>query len=167
MPRQPIPLSIDDLARFARALAGELGDGAPSHQRLLHLLARTAGYRNHQELAADAGAHGQLDPPVVTEAAFDPKRVERALNHFDEHGMLIRRRPETPCRSSSCGCSGPIFPSANRSKRRSTTCLRHSTTSMIRPPSVGCSSGSVGSNGSAMGPPTSEPRSRPNLKPRN
>lgn len=90
MPREPIPLSIDDLARFARALAGELGDGAPSHQRLLNMLARSAGYRNHQELAADAGAHDQLDPSVVTEAAFDPKRVERALNHFDEHGMLIR-----------------------------------------------------------------------------
>ena len=56
MPRETIPLSIDDLSRFARTLAGELGDAAPSHLSLMNMLARAAGFRNYQHLRAESNA---------------------------------------------------------------------------------------------------------------
>lgn len=90
MSRETIPLPIDDLSRFARALARELGEAAPSHQSLLNMLARSAGYRNHQHLRADAKARHRLDQPVTPEPVVDHKRVERALNHFDDDGILVR-----------------------------------------------------------------------------
>ena len=90
MPRETVPLYTDDLSRFARALAGELGDAAPSHQSLLNMLARSAGYRNHQHLRADAKARQRLDQPPAPAPVVDHKLVERALNHFDDDGLLVR-----------------------------------------------------------------------------
>lgn len=90
MPRELIPLSIDDVSRFTRTLAAELGDAAPSHQSLLNMVARSAGYRNHQHLIADAKARDRLDQPAPSEPVVDHTRVERALNHFDDTGVLVR-----------------------------------------------------------------------------
>ncbi|ANT59123.1 hypothetical protein AYJ57_01365 [Salipiger sp. CCB-MM3] len=77
--RETIPLAIDDLSGFARALRASL-DAPPSHQQMLGLIARAAGYRNYQQLRA------QAEPKPKA----DPKQVARALRHFDEHGRLLR-----------------------------------------------------------------------------
>ncbi len=90
MPRETVPLHTDDLSRFARALADELGDTAPSHLSLMNMLARSAGFRNYQHLRADAKARDRLDQPSPPEPVVDHKRVERALNHFDDKGILVR-----------------------------------------------------------------------------
>lgn len=90
MPRDTVPLHTDDLSRFARALAAELGDTAPSHLSLMNMLARSAGFRNFQHLRADAAARSRLDAPAEPAAAVDHKRIERAMNHFDAEGRLVR-----------------------------------------------------------------------------
>ena len=91
MPRDTVPLHTEDLSRFARALAAELGDTAPSHLSLMNMLARSAGFRNFQHLRADAAAaRDRFDTPADPEPTIDPKRVERAMNHFDTEGRLVR-----------------------------------------------------------------------------
>ncbi|MEO0491991.1 MAG: DUF2087 domain-containing protein [Actinomycetota bacterium] len=90
MPRDTVPLHTDDLSRFARALAAELGDAAPSHLSLMNMLARSAGYRNFQHLRADASARNRLDTPTAPAPVVDHRRVERAINHFDAAGRLLR-----------------------------------------------------------------------------
>lgn len=77
--RNSIPLSIDDLSGFARRLRAGL-ETPPSHQQMLGLIARAAGYRNYQHLRAQT--------PTAPRA--DPKRVSRALRHFDGQGRLLR-----------------------------------------------------------------------------
>ena len=90
MPRETISLSIDDLSRFARTLASELGDTAPSHLSLMNMLARAAGFRNYQHLRAESNAADRLEQPPAPDPEIDHRRIERALNHFDEHGRLER-----------------------------------------------------------------------------
>ncbi|WP_353472296.1 DUF2087 domain-containing protein [Salipiger sp. H15] len=77
--REYIPLAIDDLSGFARALRAEL-DAPPSHQEMLGLIAKAAGYRNYQHLRA----------VVAPAPKADPKHVARALRHFDGQGLLLR-----------------------------------------------------------------------------
>ena len=90
MPRETVPLSIDDLSRFARTLASELGDAAPSHLSLMNMLARAAGFRNYQHLRAESKATDRLEQPPAPDPDIDRRRVERALSHFDEQGRLER-----------------------------------------------------------------------------
>ena len=69
---------INDLSGFARALARDLqGQGAPGHQAMLGMIARAAGFRNYQQLRADA------PPPTRS------KSVVRALRNFDAQGRMI------------------------------------------------------------------------------
>ena len=89
MPRETVPLQIDDLSRFARTLASELDD-PPSHLTLMNMLARSAGYRNFQHLRADAVAQNRLDTPKADAEPIDHRRVEKALGHFDDLGRLER-----------------------------------------------------------------------------
>ncbi|MBE9635810.1 DUF2087 domain-containing protein [Salipiger pacificus] len=79
MKRDTIPLAIDDLSGFARALRAGL-EAAPSHQQMLGLIARAAGYRNYQHLRAK----------VTPAPKADPQLVSRALRHFDGQGLLLR-----------------------------------------------------------------------------
>ncbi|MEM8707018.1 MAG: DUF2087 domain-containing protein [Actinomycetota bacterium] len=90
MPRETVPLHTDDLSRFARSLADELGDAAPSHLSLMNMLARSAGYRNFQHLRASAAAEDRLARQTEPAPAIDHRRVERALNHIDDDGRLAR-----------------------------------------------------------------------------
>lgn len=85
MPRTPLPLSIPDLSAFARALARQL-EPAPPHQSLLNMLARAAGFRNHQHLVASQAAEARLAAPPRPPA--DHARVERALAQWDGAGQL-------------------------------------------------------------------------------
>ncbi|WP_226621429.1 DUF2087 domain-containing protein [Alloyangia pacifica] len=77
--REAIPLAIDDLSQFARALRAGL-ETAPSHQQMLGLIAKAAGYRNYQHLRA------QTEPAPRP----DLRQVSRALRHFDGQGRLLR-----------------------------------------------------------------------------
>lgn len=69
---------INDLSGFARALSRDLaGREMPGHQAMLGLIARAAGYRNHQHLRAETPRP-------------DPSRaVARALRNFDPQGRMI------------------------------------------------------------------------------
>ena len=89
MPRELVPLRTDDLSGFARALATELGDDAPSHLSLMNMLARAGGFRNYQHLRASVRSEERMDQPVAP-AAVDHRKVERTLNQFDEVGRLLR-----------------------------------------------------------------------------
>ncbi|MEM9464022.1 MAG: DUF2087 domain-containing protein [Actinomycetota bacterium] len=90
MSRELVPLRTDDLSGFARTLARELGHSAPSHLSLMNMLARSAGFRNYQHLRADAKASTGADRRSTPGADVDHRRIERALNHFDEVGRLVR-----------------------------------------------------------------------------
>lgn len=82
MNREPLSLTLPDVSTFARSLRAGLGDGAPSHQSLLNLIATAGGYRNHQHLrAVRLGA-----PPVEP---VDGEALRRALARFDDQGRLL------------------------------------------------------------------------------
>lgn len=89
MPRELVPFRTDDLSAFARALAVELGDDAPSHLTLMNMLARAGGFRNYQHLRASSRSQERMDQPTEP-ATVDHRKVERTLNHFDESGRLLR-----------------------------------------------------------------------------
>ncbi|TRW98164.1 DUF2087 domain-containing protein [Paracoccus sp. M683] len=80
MSRDLNALYIHDLSGFARALRSDLagqGTSPPGHQAMLGLIARAAGFRNYQQLRADA------PQPVIS------KPVARALRYFDGQGRLV------------------------------------------------------------------------------
>lgn len=93
----PTPLVVDDLSRFARALARALearhADGAdpPGHVETLNLIARAAGFRNVQALKR------AVLPPTLALAAEDrvpeaplTEHARKALTQFDTRGRLVR-----------------------------------------------------------------------------
>lgn len=88
MPRESLPLVVDDLSTFAKSLRTQLLAHAdtPGHQTLLNMLARAAGHRNLQTLQARPPA----PPPVAAEPAPHSDIVRRTLRLFDEQGRLTR-----------------------------------------------------------------------------
>lgn len=86
MTRTPLPLVIEDLSTFARALHRELQSPEPlGHLSLLNRLSRAAGFRNLQHLQASAKAGENLGR---TAPRADLTRVQTALRHFDAQGRL-------------------------------------------------------------------------------
>ncbi|MEO0912919.1 MAG: DUF2087 domain-containing protein [Pseudomonadota bacterium] len=89
MTKTPLPLRVDDLTVFARALAQQLGETSPSHLTLMNMIARAAGFQNVQHMrsasAAEKRIARQVDAPIA-----DARLVERALHQFDEVGRLRR-----------------------------------------------------------------------------
>jgi len=83
MSRSPIPLFIEDISSFATAMRQNWPAEAPSHTATLALIARAAGYRNHQHLKANAEQDSALDKAAE-------KRIKDALRVFSEDGMMIR-----------------------------------------------------------------------------
>ncbi len=83
MSRSPLPLVIEDVSAFATALRKSWPDDPPGQSQALTLIARAAGYRNHQHLKADVG---QDDPPDKA----SQKRIQDALRVFDERGVMQR-----------------------------------------------------------------------------
>lgn len=94
MSREYIPLAVDDLSTFSRALAKQLeaSEGKPSHLSLMNMLARAAGWRNFQHLKASLSAGerlAQTDEQIPAEPV-DMARVERAVRLFDAEGRMLR-----------------------------------------------------------------------------
>ncbi len=92
MSRPTIPLAIEDVSAFSRALAQQLraAEGSPSHLSLLNMLARSSGFRNFQHLRAASTAAAKLSaaPPIAAGDPVDHVRVARALKQFDATGRL-------------------------------------------------------------------------------
>lgn len=91
MSRTAVPLHVDDLSPFAKALRQSLGqhDGTPTHVELLNLLAKAAGFANYQHLRADAEAADRLKAAVEPAARADLSQVEKAARYFDDEGVLM------------------------------------------------------------------------------
>lgn len=90
MSRPLIPLTTPDISAFARTLSRQLSaaEGTPSHLALMNMLARSAGYRNFQHMRAAHAAEARLVPQPALPT--DHRLVERALQHFDAAGRLLR-----------------------------------------------------------------------------
>jgi hypothetical protein len=95
--RQIVPLYADDLSRFAKSLAQQLGEhqerraALPGHVELLNMLARAAGHRNLQGLRARA-LRPTSTPATAPEAPQPPAstvNIDRALRHFDAQARLV------------------------------------------------------------------------------
>ncbi|MEM8849853.1 MAG: DUF2087 domain-containing protein [Pseudomonadota bacterium] len=80
MTRMPIPLLIEDVGPFTRALRREIGLEMP-HQSAMNAVARAAGYRNFQHLSAVRGAR-------AVEALPDLGLVRKAAARFDGQGRF-------------------------------------------------------------------------------
>ncbi|SDZ30535.1 hypothetical protein SAMN05444004_11019 [Jannaschia faecimaris] len=83
MPRDAIPILVEDVSLFARSLRSQLS-GETTHQTMLNTVARAAGYRNFQHLKA---AHGWAEK----EAEVPPNLalVRRARARFNPEGLFI------------------------------------------------------------------------------
>lgn len=86
MSSTPIPLVIDDLSKFARYFREHWPDDPPGQAQTLGLIARAAGYRNHQTLKAQLAAAEPEAPLTSVEA----RRLRDALRVFDEAGTMTR-----------------------------------------------------------------------------
>ncbi|MFO6463685.1 DUF2087 domain-containing protein [Jannaschia sp. KMU-145] len=82
MPRDSLPLVLEDVNSFARTLRGQLPD-PPSHQSMLNAVAKAAGFRNFQHLKAAQG-WGETVPKPPPEM----DRVKRAAARFDAEGRF-------------------------------------------------------------------------------
>ncbi|UWR48061.1 DUF2087 domain-containing protein [Phaeobacter inhibens] len=89
MTRKSLPLQVDDLSHFSRALARQLGEASPPHLTLMNMLARAAGFQNLQHQRAVQAAAGRL-AQVKTAAPADHRLIERTLTQFDASGRLLR-----------------------------------------------------------------------------
>ncbi len=84
MARDHISLTISDLSSFAKLLRAELKqkDELPGHAGFLGLIAKAAGYENHQHLRASQ------------ETAPNPQ-LAKARMVFDKQGVMIRWPKQT------------------------------------------------------------------------
>jgi hypothetical protein len=87
MTRDILPLTVADLAVFARNLRRDWPSDPPGHLTLMNLLARAGGFRNFQHLRANTLAAGRLSRPTPL---VDHVEVERLARHFDAEGRLVR-----------------------------------------------------------------------------
>ena len=93
MPRDALPLVVDDLSAFAKSLRTQLlaHPDTPGHQTLLNMVARAAGHRNLQTLKARPPARPVSRPaPATLQPEPVSDVVRRTLNHFDADGRLTR-----------------------------------------------------------------------------
>ena len=91
MSKQTIPLVVEDISPFARALARQIHETkqTPSHLSLMNMVSRAAGFRNFQHLRAAHVAGERLAVPQIPEA-IDHQLVERTLKQFDSAGRLLQ-----------------------------------------------------------------------------
>ncbi|MBI3349637.1 MAG: DUF2087 domain-containing protein [Burkholderiales bacterium] len=94
VPRESLPLVVDDLSTFAKALRAQLlqhePPQPPGHQTLLNMLARAAGHRNLQVLKALKAQPPAPLPKPASPAAEPSDIVRRTLRLFDDQGRLTR-----------------------------------------------------------------------------
>jgi len=86
MANSPLPLVVDDLSRFARTLRKNWPVDPPGHAETLGLIAKAAGYRNHQALKAAL----EIIEPVPPATAQELKRLRDALRVFSAEGIMQR-----------------------------------------------------------------------------
>lgn len=91
MSHSPLPLVIEDMSAFATTLRKSWPKDPPGHAQTLALIAKAAGYRNHQHLKADV-------PPDLPLDASALKRVADALRVFDAQARLLRWPKKTSVR---------------------------------------------------------------------
>lgn len=101
MSSHPIPLVIEDMSQFARALRKHWPDEPPGHAQMLGLVAKAAGYRNHQTVKAEFG----LPEPEDAFTALETRRLRDALRVFDLEGHMTR----WPLKTSVQGLCLAIF----------------------------------------------------------
>jgi hypothetical protein len=89
MTKTTIPLRVDDMTVFTRALSQQLGETSPSHLTLMNMVARAAGFQNVQHLRAASAAERRLNNPAEKMIA-DARLVERTLHQFDSLGLLLQ-----------------------------------------------------------------------------
>jgi hypothetical protein len=87
MTKIPVPLHVDDVTVFSRALSKQLGDTSPSHLALMNMVSRAAGFQNLQHMRAVTAASHRMRNREPNSAP-DARAVERTLNQFDEFGRL-------------------------------------------------------------------------------
>lgn len=94
MPRESLPLVVDDLSTFAKSLRAQLlkheSPQPPGHQALLNMLARAAGHRNLQTLQARPPSPPLPSPAAAPADTSHSDIVRRTLNLFDAQGRLLR-----------------------------------------------------------------------------
>lgn len=84
MSRSPLPLVIEDVSAFATALRKQWPLTEPTHSQMLNLIAKAAGYRNHQHVKSEVDATvGDLDKSAT-------QRIKDALRVFDDVGLMTR-----------------------------------------------------------------------------
>lgn len=112
MASHPIPLVIEDVSQFARLLRESWPQDPPGQAKTLALVARAAGYRNHQTLKA------QLAPaePEAPLSPIETRRLRDALRVFDEHGIMTR----WPLKTSVQGLALAAFWAALPARRNMT-----------------------------------------------
>lgn len=102
MSKQSIPLVVEDISPFTRALARQISESSetPSHLSLMNMVSRAAGFRNFQHLRAAQSAGERLAKPHIPQT-IDHLLVERTLNQFDAGGRLrqwpSRRKVQDLC----------------------------------------------------------------------
>lgn len=87
MTKRPVPLNVNDVTVFCRALSNQLGDTSPSHLALMNMIARAAGFQNMQHMRAATAAQCRLSQDAEQPIA-DARTVERTLTQFDTFGRL-------------------------------------------------------------------------------
>ena len=89
MSKPAIPLVVEDISPFARALARQIADSPepPSHLTLMNMVSRAAGFRNFQHLRA-AQMAGERLANLPAPQTIDHVLVERTLHQFDAMGRL-------------------------------------------------------------------------------
>ena len=86
MPKEVTPLFIADVSAFTRTLRNSLSNQqeVPGHAAMLALVAKAAGYRNHQHLRS-----------TRSEPALDELALKRAKRVFDAYGRMMRWPKQT------------------------------------------------------------------------
>lgn len=89
MPRKMVSVHVRDVSHFTKALRSQLHDASdvPGHLALMNMVARAAGFANHQHLCAVQAPLGDQDAAALTDE-FNNRLFERALKRFDAHGQL-------------------------------------------------------------------------------
>ncbi len=83
MSRSPLPLVIEDVSAFATQLRKSWPEDPPGQSQALTLIARAAGYRNHQHVKASVSTDAPPDKAAL-------KRIQDALRVFDDQGIMTR-----------------------------------------------------------------------------
>lgn len=110
MSKTPVPLRVDDMTVFTRALTKQLGETSPSHLTLMNMVARAAGFQNVQHMRAASAAAKRMKNHQG-EGVADARAVERTLFQFDPVGRLRQWPSRQKIQTLSLWALWATFPS--------------------------------------------------------